>query len=157
MLFVNEVEEKMKEEKVKYYGWERGEGSEKKVFEVLEELKTEGIIKNCGRSFQFGMEDLSGVDIVMITLEDKVIYLQVKSSSNPVEKEKYRRRGIYYLGGVREKNPREIKQEILEILRQKSKGGKNRTKNLIRPPGGGFLLRKMFQNDIFNIYGINFP
>ena len=147
----------MKEEKVKDYGWERGEASERKVFEALEELKAEGMIKNFGQSLKFYREDTSGRDFLITTRDDKIIWLQVKSGFKQFEKEKYQRRGIHYFGGVEQKSLEEIKKEILEILRQKSKGGKNRTKNLIRPPRGGFLLRKMFQNDIFNIYGINFP
>lgn len=103
------------------YGWARGEESEEKVFEVLEELKEQGIIKNCGRSFQFGKEDLLGIDLMIVTVDDDVIYLQVKSSFNVFEKEKYRQKGIYYLGGIKAKNHREIRQEILSILRKRGK------------------------------------
>ena len=105
----------------KDYGWSRGEESEEKVCRVLEELKTEGKIKNFGRNLKFYQEDLSGRDVLITTNNDKVIWLQVKSSFNPIEKEKYRRKGIHYLGGVREKTPEEIKKEILEILQQKGK------------------------------------
>ena len=115
--FVNMVEKKMEKD----YGWSRGEESEEKVCRVLEELKTEGKIKNFGRNLKFYQEDLSGRDVLITTNNDKVIWLQVKSSFNPIEKEKYRRKGIHYLGGVSEKTPEEIKKEILEILQQKGK------------------------------------
>ena len=114
----------MKEEKIKDYGWGRGEVSEGKVFEALEELKAEGMIKNFGQSLKFYREDTLGRDFLITTRDDKIIWLQVKSGFNQFEKEKYRRRGIHYLGGVERKALEEIKKEILEILRQKSKGGK---------------------------------
>jgi hypothetical protein len=109
------------EEKVKDYGWSRGEESEEKVRQILEELKVEGKIKNFGRSLKFYQEDSSGKDFLITTNDDKLIWIQVKSGFNQVEKEKYRRKGIHYLGGVREKTLEEIKKEILEILRKKSK------------------------------------
>lgn len=108
------------EEKIKDYGWERGEESEKKVFEILEELKTAGIIKDFGQSFRFGLEDLSGRDMAIVTLGNGIIWLQVKSSFNQDDKEKYQRRGIHYLA-VGKETPEEIKKEILEILRKEKR------------------------------------
>ena len=104
------------EEKVKDYGHNKGEEAERKVFEVLEELKAEGVIKNCGKSFQFGKEDLSGRDMIIVTVDDGIIWLQVKSSFNLADREKYLRRGIHYLA-VGQKTQEKIKEEILEILR----------------------------------------
>jgi hypothetical protein len=105
----------------KDYGWTQGEESEEKVRQILEELKVEGKIKNFAQSLKFYQEDLSGKDFLIITNNDKLISIQVKSGFNPFEKEKYQRRGIYYLGGVREKTSEEIKKEILEIIQKKSK------------------------------------
>ena len=107
------------EEKVKDYGHNKGEEAERKVFEVLEELKAEGMIKNFGQSLKFYQEDTSGRDFLITTRDDKIIWLQVKSGFNQFEKEKYQRRGIHYLGGVGQKTLEEIKKEILEILRKK--------------------------------------
>jgi hypothetical protein len=104
----------------KDYGWGRGEDSEKKVFEILEELKTQGKIKNFGQSLKFSQEDISGRDFLIMTKDEKIIWVQVKSSFNQVEKEKYQRKGIHYLV-VGEKTSEEIKKEILEILQKKSK------------------------------------
>jgi len=118
LLFVNEVG-KM-EEKVKDYGWSRGEESEKKVFEVLEELKTEGMIKNFGQSSRFSQEDASGRDFVIIIDDGKIVWFQVKSSFHENDKRKYLRRGIHYLA-VGQKTPEEIKKEILRILKQKGR------------------------------------
>ena len=118
------------EEKVKDYGWNRGEESERKVFEALEELKTEGMIKNFGQSLKFYREDTSGRDFLITARDDKIIWLQVKSGFNQFEKEKYQRRGIHYLGRVEQKTLEEIKKEILEILRQKSKGGQKQKEKI---------------------------
>jgi diketogulonate reductase-like aldo/keto reductase len=114
------------EEKVRDYGSEKGGQSEAKVFEVLEELKAEGKIKNCGWSFQFGKEDLSGRDMVMVTVDNEIIWLQVKSSFNLSDMEKYLRRGIHYIA-VEQKTPEEIKKEILGIL-NKARSRKRRPK-----------------------------
>jgi hypothetical protein len=111
-------------EKIKDYGWQKGEETENKVHQALEELKTEGMIKNFGQSLKFSQEDVSGRDFLITTNDEKIIWLQVKSGFNQVEKEKYRRKSVHYLGGVREKTPEEIKKEILEILRKKSKSTK---------------------------------
>ena len=108
------------EEKVKDYGWSRGEESEKKVFEVLEELKTEGMIKNFGQSSRFSQEDASGRDFVIIIDDGKIVWFQVKSSFHENDKRKYLRRGIHYLA-VGQKTPEEIKKEILRILKQKGR------------------------------------
>ena len=118
LFFVNKVGEM--EEKVKNYGWSRGEQSEKKVFEVLEELKAEGIIKESGRCDRFGREDSKGKDLAIITQEGKIIWLQVKSSFNETDKEKYLRRGIHYIA-VGQKTSEQIKKEILRILKKKNK------------------------------------
>jgi len=112
MLFVNVVE---KMEKERDYGWSRGEESEEKVCQVLEELKAEGMIKDFGRSLKFYQEDRSGRDILITTNNDKVIWLQVKSSFKQADKEKYEQKGIHYLA-VKEKTSEGIKKEILEIL-----------------------------------------
>ena len=100
--------------------WEKGEASEEKVFQVLEELKEEGIIRNCGRSFRYSREDSEGKDLGIVTIDGKVIWLQVKSSFNPVDKERYLKRGILYIA-VREKPLPEIKKEILGILNKARK------------------------------------
>ena len=99
----------------KDYGWGRGEESEEKVCRVLEELKAEGMIKNFGQSLKFYQEDRSGRDILITTNNDKVIWLQVKSSFKQADKEKYEQKGIHYLA-VKEKTSEGIKKEILEIL-----------------------------------------
>ena len=115
----------------KDYGWRRGEESEEKVCQALEELKAEGTIKNFGQSLKFYQEDRSGRDILITTNDDKLIWLQVKSSFNPVEKEKYQRKGIYYLV-VGEKTREEIKKEISEILnRVRQKRSKAEIKEIL--------------------------
>lgn len=116
--FVNEVG---KMEKVnKDYGWSRGEESEQKVSQVLDELKSEGTIKNFGQSLKFYREDKSGRDFAIVTDDDKIVWLQVKSSFNENAKRKYLRHGIHYLA-VGQKTSEEIKKEILKILKKKSK------------------------------------
>lgn len=121
----------MEEENVsKDYGWERGEESERKVCQVLEELKEEGIIKNCGWSFRYSNEDSKGKDLLVVTIDGKVIWLQVKSSFNPVDKERYLKRGILYIA-VGKKSLPEIKKEILGILdkaRNRKRKSKRKTK-----------------------------
>lgn len=112
------------EEKLRDYGWKKGEESEEKVCRALEELKAEGTIKNFGQSLKFYQEDRSGRDILITTNDDKLIWLQVKSSFNSAEKTKYQKRGIHYLGGVREKTLEEIKKEILEVLKRKNRSTK---------------------------------
>ena len=102
------------------YGWKRGEESERKVCQALEELKTEGMIKNFGQSLKFYQEDSSGRDFLITTNDEKIIWLQVKSSFHPVDQEKYLRRGIYYLA-IQQKSPSEIKTEVLRILKQDKK------------------------------------
>ena len=108
------------EEKAKDYGWNRGEESERKVFEALEELKAEGMIKNFGQSSRFSQEDASGRDFVIIIDDGKIVWFQVKSSFHENDKRKYLRRGIHYLA-VGQKTPEEIKKEILKILKQKGR------------------------------------
>jgi DNA-binding Lrp family transcriptional regulator len=106
--------------------WEKGEASEEKVFQALEELKEEGIIKNCGRSFRYSNEDSEGKDLLVVTIDEKVIWLQVKSSFNSASKERYLKRGILYIA-VGKKSLSKIKEEILEILK-KTRNQKRRPK-----------------------------
>jgi hypothetical protein len=113
------------------YGWSRGEESEDKVRQILEELREEGEIKDFGQSFRFYQEDSGGIDFFIITKDDKLIPLQVKSSFNQGDKEKYKERGIYYLGGVAEKTLDEIKKEILVIVKQKNKLRKSKIREKI--------------------------
>ena len=124
MLFLNEVENVEKE---KDYGWNKGEESEEKVRQALEELKAEGIIKNFGQSLKFYQEDLRGRDFLITIDNGRVIWLQVKSSFNAVDKEKYLRRGIHYIA-VEQKTLGEIKKEILEILEKSRKRTKIKEK-----------------------------
>lgn len=114
LLFSNLVREM---EKIRDYGWEKGETSERKVCQVLEELKAEGKIKNFGWSSKFSQEDSSGRDFLITTNDEKIIWLQIKSSFHPVDQEKYRRRGIYYIA-VQQKSDFEIREEILGIIRK---------------------------------------
>jgi hypothetical protein len=115
----------------KDYGWRRGEESEEKVCQALEELKVEGVIKNFGQSLKFSREDISGKDFLITTKDEKIIWIQVKSSFNPVEREKYQRKGIYYLV-VGEKTREEIKKEISEILnRVRQKRSKAEIKEIL--------------------------
>jgi hypothetical protein len=110
--------------------WGKGEASEEKVFQALEELKEEGIIKNCGWSFRYSNEDSEGKDLLVVTIDGKVIWLQVKSSFNPVDKERYLKQGILYIA-VGEKSLPEIKKEILGILnkaRNRKRKPKRKTK-----------------------------
>jgi DNA-binding Lrp family transcriptional regulator len=122
------------EEKRRDYGWTQGEESEEKVRKVVEELKVEGKIKDFGQSLKFYLEDKAGIDFVIITNDGKLILIQVKSSLNQADKKEYEKRGIYYLGGVREKTPEEIKKEILEILQQKGRLQKTSIKGKIEVP-----------------------
>jgi len=110
------------ENKVNGYvlAYKKGEESERKVCQALEELKAEGMIKNFGQSLKFYQEDSSGRDVLITTNNDKVIWLQVKSSFSPLDKKKYSTRGIYYLA-VQQKSPSEIKTEVLRILKQGKK------------------------------------
>jgi len=110
----------------KDYGWGRGEESERKVCQALEELKAERMIKNFGQSLRFYQEDSSGRDVLITTNNDKVIWLQVKSSFSPLDKKKYLRRGIHYIA-VEEKSLLEIKKEVLGIL-NKARNWKRRPK-----------------------------
>jgi len=114
------------EKENKDYGSSRGEESEEKVCQILEELKAEGMIKDFGRSLKFYQEDRSGRDVLITTNNDKAIWLQVKSSFNPVDKEKYLKRGILYIA-IGEKSLPEIKKEILWIL-NKARNRKRRPK-----------------------------
>jgi hypothetical protein len=117
----------MEEENVsKDYGWERGKESERKVCQVLEELKKEGIIKNCGWSSRYSNEDSEGKDLLVVTIDGKVIWIQVKSSFNSVDKERYLKQGILYIA-VGKKSLPEIKKEILGIL-NKSRNRKRKPK-----------------------------
>jgi len=96
--------------------WEKGEKSEEKVYRALEKLKQEEIIRDFGQTIKFSQEDLRGKDFVIITNDEKAIWLQVKSSFNPAKQKKYLRRGIYYIA-IQQKTPLEIREEILGILR----------------------------------------
>jgi hypothetical protein len=113
------------------YGWSRGEESEDKVLQILEELRKEGEIKDFGQSFRFSQEDSRGIDFLIITKDGKLIPLQVKSSFNQGDKGKYKGRGIYYLRGVAEKTLEEIKKEILVIVKQKNKFRKSKIRKKI--------------------------
>ena len=122
LLFVNRVEKKMEKD----YGWSRGEGSEEKVCQALEELKAEGMIKNFGQSLKFYQEDLKKRDFIIITNDEKTIWLQVKSSFHQADKEKCLKKGIRYIA-VQQKSHLEVKKEILEIL-EKARNQKRRPK-----------------------------
>lgn len=106
---------------------ERGEEAERRVEKVLERLKTEGKINNFLKTQNYSYFDRKGIDF-LIFLEDRRIFLQVKSS--------YYGATRHYQRGEEEgmvvpvivvdplKNDDNLKQEILDIVYGEEKEGK---------------------------------
>lgn len=96
------------------YAVTKGQLSEKKVFNALEELKQEGEIKDFGQTFPFSQDDRNGIDFIVITKTGKEVRIQVKSSYRREEVEEYLRKGINYL--IPGKDKAETKKRILWII-----------------------------------------
>lgn len=96
--------------------FDRGEETEKKVFNTLNQLKNEGVITDFGQTMKFSKDDYKGIDFY-VYLNGKKIKIQVKSSF-PLEKErKYlERNGIFLLVCRPWENDKGVRKKILKIL-----------------------------------------
>ncbi len=97
----------------------RGKIAIEKVVRILKELKKEGKIRDFGETIPFSREDKRGIDIFIFPFNKKEIRLQIKAGDHLTleEKEKYRKGKIFLIKNVLKKTDREIKNEILKILK----------------------------------------
>ncbi|MCD6550389.1 hypothetical protein J7K24_02495 [bacterium] len=96
--------------------WLRGKIALKKVIYSLNYFKRIALIKNFGYSGDFSYDDRQGIDITIYPVWGGKIFLQVKSSYNKEEKEKYKKRGIYYIAANPSREQISIDREILNLL-----------------------------------------
>ena len=97
---------------------DRGDKAEKKVCKALEELKKSGFIENFGWTKPFSRDDLDGIDFIVFPKKGKEIPLQVKSSYREELEKKYTQRGIHCIIVKPHQRIEEVKESILEILKE---------------------------------------
>ena len=67
------------------------------VILALESLERLKVVRNFGKTENFGGDDYKGIDIIIYPFWGGRIWLQVKSSFNLRDKKRYNGRGIFYL------------------------------------------------------------
>ncbi|MBU0546802.1 MAG: hypothetical protein ABH876_01270 [Patescibacteria group bacterium] len=123
---------------------EKGKIAEQKTFDALEKIEKDGNIKSFGWTFPFSEDDLRGIDFIIFPNKGREIRIQVKSSYNQKEEERYSRRGIYYMVVQPYKTREKVKLELLQILEIAMERWKQRKNNfpLKQYLAGFFILKK---------------